>query len=104
MSLLSMVKAVALKVGVTVPTVAYSSTDQNIQQIIGFVNEAQAEATHRHPWQALTKESTFATVATESQGAIQTLAGADFAWILNETMWDRSTKRPIRISSRSSAL
>jgi hypothetical protein len=93
--LLSIVKAVAVKVGITVPTVAFSSIDQNIQQIIAFANEAGQELAHRYSWQALTKEATFTTVATESQGVIQTLTGPDFVSILNETMWDRETRRPV---------
>src|SRR5579859_35975 len=95
MALLDIVQSVALKVGVTIPTAAFSSTDQNIQQIIGFANEAGQELAHRYTWQALTYEANFTTVATESQGSITTLAGPDFVAILNETMWDRSTKRPI---------
>lgn len=31
----------------------------------------------------------------ENQGSIQTLTGPDFAWVLNETMWDRTTQRPV---------
>jgi hypothetical protein len=95
MPLLDIVKTVALKVGVTVPIVAVASNDQNIQQIIGFVNEAGQELAARYDWQALTKEATFTTVATESQGTIQAKTGPDFGWVLNETMWDRSTKRPV---------
>lgn len=95
MSLLSIVKAVALKVGVTVPTVAVSSGDQNIQQIIGFVNEAGQELAHRYAFQALVKEGTFTTVAVESQGVLQTVTGPDYVMVLNETMWDRTTRRPV---------
>jgi hypothetical protein len=95
MALLDIVKSVALKVGVTVPTVAVTSIDQNIQQIIGFVNEDGQELAARYSWQELTKEATFTTVATESQGTIQAKTGADFAFVLNETMWDRSTRRPV---------
>lgn len=93
--LLDIVKAVALKVGVTVPIAAAASADQNIQQIIGFANEAGQETAARFGWQELTKEATFTTVASESQGTIQAKTGADFGWVLNETMWDRSTKRPV---------
>lgn len=95
MALLDIVKSVALKVGVTVPTAAVGSNDQNIQQIIGFVNEDGQELAARYSWQELTKEATFNTVAAESQGLITALAGADFAFVLNETMWDRATRRPV---------
>lgn len=95
MALLDIVRAVALKVGVTVPTAAVASVDQNIQQIIGFVNEDGQELASRYDWQELTNEATFTTVATESQGSITALTGPDFAFVQNETMWDRSTKRPV---------
>jgi hypothetical protein len=31
----------------------------------------------------------------QNQGAIQSITGPDFAFILNETMWDRTTRRPV---------
>lgn len=34
-------------------------------------------------------------VALENQGTIQGLTGPDFAFVLNETMWDRTTRRPV---------
>lgn len=46
-------------------------------------------------WQRLQNESTFVTVATEAQGVITTLAGADFRYILNDIMWDRTQLRPV---------
>jgi hypothetical protein len=95
MSLLSIVQSVAIKVGLAKPSVAQASIDTNVQQIIGFVNEAGQELTHRYTWQALTKEATFATVAVESQGSIQALTGPDYVMVLNETMWDRTTRRPV---------
>lgn len=189
MSLLSVVQAVATKVGITKPTAAVASIDTNIQQLIAFANEAGQELAARYPWQELTKEASFscpgvqgglgvtaltsggtgyagglsnvynfvpltggtgsgatATVAItngivtnvtltpvtvgggysvgdvlsaaasglggsgsglaitvkstvlapqESQGSILTLTGADFAFVANETMWDRTTRRPV---------
>jgi hypothetical protein len=95
MALLDLVQSVAIKVGLTAPAAAITSPDQNIQQIVYFANESGQELAHRFPWQALTKEATFVTVATESQGALATLTGPDFVSIVNETMWDRSTKRPV---------
>lgn len=95
MPLLSVVKDVALRVGVTVPTVAIGSSDANILQIIGFVNEAGQELAARYSWQEITKEATFTTVATEVQGTLATVCGADFSFVLNETMWDRTQRRPV---------
>lgn len=36
-----------------------------------------------------------AIVPTQTQGVMTTLTGADFAWVLNDTMRDRSTRRPV---------
>lgn len=95
MGLLSIVQAVAIKVGISKPAVAASSIDTNVQQIIAFANEAGQELAARYDWQELTKEVTFNTVAVESQGILQTITGPDFGWVLNETMWDRTTRRPV---------
>jgi hypothetical protein len=96
MSLLSIVQTVAQRVGITVPTVAIASTDSNIQQVISFVNEDGSELAARYGWQEITNEANFATVASgNSQGSIQALAGPDFNYVLNETMWDRTTRRPV---------
>jgi hypothetical protein len=63
--------------------------------LIVFANEAGQELAARYGWQELTKEATFTTVAVESQGVLSALTGPDFAFVLNETMWDRTTRRPV---------
>jgi len=189
MSLLSVVQTVALKVGLAQPTVALTSTDSNILQMVGYANEAGQEISARYGWESLTKESNFscpgvtggitatqtlvggtgyasgstatygnvpltggagsgalatievingvvstctinpngqgqgyaagnvltasnanlglsgsgfsitvetvAIVGTQTQGVMTTLAGPDFSWVLNDTMWDRTTRRPV---------
>lgn len=189
MSLLSIVQSAVVRCGITnqAPTVAASSTDINILQLVQLINEEGQEQAARYTWQELCKESTFtsagvpggilttgslvagsgyasgqtatfnvvpltggsgsgaqATIAisngavssiavtfpgqnylvndvlsasaanlgntgsgfsitvtkvgfvgTQNQGAITTLAGADFGFVVNETMWDRATRRPI---------
>lgn len=41
------------------------------------------------------KVATIGIVGQTNQGTIQTLAGSSFAFIVNETFWDRSTRRPV---------
>jgi hypothetical protein len=41
------------------------------------------------------KVATTAIVPTQNQGLISALTGPDFAFVLNETMWDRTTRRPV---------
>lgn len=39
--------------------------------------------------------ATVGFVGQQAQGSILTLAGPDFGWIVPETMWDRTTRRPV---------
>lgn len=76
MSLLTMVQSVALKVLGTLPAQivsAVGSSDPNVQQIIGLLNEDGQELASRHTWQALRNEATYSTPGV--QGAIGALTG-----------------------------
>ena len=83
------------RIGITPPTAVVSSSDPQIVQLLAIANEEGQDLSSRYPWQALQNESTFASVATESQGAMTTLAGAGFRYILNDIMWNRDLIRPI---------
>lgn len=95
MSLLTIVQSLTTKVLSSKPTVAAASADPKILQAIEYINEAGQELGSRYPWQALTSESTFVTVAAEVQGTIQALAGTGFSFIINESMWNRTQRRPL---------
>lgn len=95
MSLLSLVQSVCVRVGLPRPNAAYTSSDPQVLQIVELASEEGQELAARHPWQALQREASFTTVATEAQGAITTIAGASFKYILNETIWNRSQRRPV---------
>lgn len=95
MSLLTIVQKAITRIGLTKPTAVVSNTDQQIIQILALANEEGDELSARYRWQNLTKEATFTTVATESQGAITTIAGTDFRYILNDTIWNRDLRRPV---------
>lgn len=95
MSLLTMTQQVCRRLGIPAPVSVSSSSDPQIIQLMAIANEEGQDLSSRYPWQALQNESTFVTVATESQGAITSLAGTDFRYILNNIMWDRSLLMPI---------
>lgn len=95
MSLLSIAQSLMLKVLSSKPPVAALSADPKVLQAVEYINEAGQELAARATWQALTTESTFNTVATQSQGVITALAGPDFAFIVNNTVWDRTRRRPV---------
>jgi len=79
----------------TKPTAAAASADPKILQAVEYVNEAGQELCARHSWQVMTREATFLSVAAEVQGTIQSIAGTDFNFIINETMWNRTQRRPL---------
>lgn len=60
-----------------------------------YVNEAGQELAARATWQALKNEAVFTTVPAMVQGTIQALAGPGYAFMVNNTMWNRSQRRPI---------
>lgn len=90
-----MTTQVCRRIGLAVPSSVSSSSDPAIVQLMALANEEGQDLSARYPWQALINESSFTTVAVEAQGAMTTLAGTDFRYILNDVMWDRTLKRPI---------
>lgn len=95
MTCLSVVQAACSEIGITKPTAVVTNTDPQIIQLLALSNREGRTLIKRGRWQNVAQEATFNTVATESQGAITTLAGADFNYILNDTIWNRDLKRPV---------
>jgi hypothetical protein len=95
MSLLTLVQDACRRVSLARPNAVMSATDEQTQQLLGLANEEGQELAARYPWQALTNQAQFFTVGTEVQGTIQALTGPGFNWILNETIWNRTQRRPI---------
>lgn len=93
MSLLTIIQSASKRVGLNAPTSAIGLTDANVIRMIELSNEDGKELADRHDWQAMTKEATHTTVATESQGLITAIAGTDFSHICNGTEWNRSQNR-----------
>jgi hypothetical protein len=93
MTILSMIQNACKRVNLTSPNTAIGNTDESIVRLVALANEEGQELAQEYSWQRLITESTFQTVATESQGAITTLAGASFGWIKNETLFNRTQKR-----------
>ena len=94
-TLLQMVQEATNLLVIPTPNTVTGSSDPQILQLWKIANEEGRKHSARYPWQALTNEATFTTVATESQGAITTLAGAGYRSIVNDTIWNRSLKRPV---------
>jgi hypothetical protein len=94
MTCLSVVQEVCDLVGVNRPNVVVSSSDQQVRQILGLVNREGRALAARHDWEVLKAEATFTTVATESQGDVETLSPG-YKFIINGTLFNRTQQRPV---------
>lgn len=97
-TILDIIKEACRRIGISVPASAVSSTDLQVQQLVALLNEEGQELAARYPWQRLTKEATFTTVSTQSQGDLDggiLPCAANLAYIVNDTIWNRTTRLPI---------
>lgn len=97
MNLLAICQAVADLVGIPRPSAVVGSTEADARQLLQLANEEGRHLSDRYPWQALIREASFTTAATESQGTLTTIIGASetFSYILNDTIWNRTRSLPI---------
>ena len=94
MTMLSMIQQVCAEIGLPQPNAVATSTDSQLLQMMALLNREGKELAKRIAWQALRKETSFTTVATESQGSINTIAPG-LNYIVNNTIWNRDLKRPV---------
>lgn len=89
MSLLTIIQQVSLQIGLPSPDTVQTSPDLQSQQMVAMVNLEGEALARRYEWEALNQEASFTTVATELQGAIDTIAPG-FQFIINDTIWNRT--------------
>ena len=93
--MLTTVQYFCRRTGLPEPTTVYGTTDPQILQILALLEEEGNDLSLRGSWQGITFEASHTTVATESQGAMSTIATNGFRYIKNNTIWDRTNKLPI---------
>lgn len=94
MTCLSIIQNAAASLALPIPAAIWSSTDAQIIQLRTLLNEEGSALSKwpDHTWNKLVKETNFVTVALNLQtGAIP----ADFNYILDQTLWNRTMNRPI---------
>lgn len=96
-SLLTIVQRLCQRTGLSVPTAVYGSSDPQIQQIMGLLEEEGNDLSSRGGggWESLTREATHTTLAADDQGAIATIADDGFRYIKAQTFWDRTNDLPV---------
>ena len=99
MALLSMIQTVCRRVGIAVPTTVVGNADNQILQLLAIADEEGEDLGSQlaSGWVSQTREATFTMVATASQGEMNgtVVANGDFRYIINETLWNRTTSLPI---------
>lgn len=97
MSLLTIAQRFCRRTNLDVPSTVLGSTDPQIKQIGALLEEEGNNLAGRGDWQELTNEAIHTTVATESQGNINTIASNGFSYVKNGTIWDRDLRLPVYI-------
>lgn len=94
-SLLDIIQGVCRKLGLNQPASVIGSNDRNITQLQEIANEEGQELADSYEWQILNFEVQFFAVATESQGNLNDIVDGNLGWIINDTIWNRTTNRPL---------
>lgn len=92
MTALQIVQNATARLGLTVPSAVFSSTDEQVILLRYLMNQEGKELATRGDWSKITKEHTFTTVA---QAAQTSSVPSDFGHIIMGTVWNRNTDRPL---------
>ena len=79
------------ELGLEAPTAALANGDNTVQQFVALLNSAGQEMVLGYPWEQLTKEWVFTTVADKDEYALP----ADWSYFLDQTQWDRTNHWPL---------
>lgn len=95
MSLLTVVQYFCRRTNLAVPTTVIGSTEEQISQIQGLLEEEGNDLQSRAQWQSLIYEFSLTTTATTSQGTMDTICPNGFRNIINNTLWSRTRRLPV---------
>lgn len=96
MTALGIIRSTMGRMSLTQPTVAFTSTDLQVLQLLELLKEAAEDLFNYGDdggWQALQREQTFITVAQEIQ--TNTPIPADFGRFINGSFYDRTSQRQL---------
>lgn len=95
MTALSLIQKHCQLNALTVPTSVIGSADTTIVQLLAVLQEQLDELATQSQYNTTTIEATFTAIAAEDQGSIFTLAPSGYQWMITETFFDRTLKRPL---------
>ncbi len=91
MSLLFIIQDATRRLGLPMPTAAYTSSDPQLIQLCQLAQQESNELIKRHDWERLTKEHTFTSSATPEQGGMV----SDYSRMVPETFYNITQRRPV---------
>jgi hypothetical protein len=96
MTLLEIVQEFCDRTGLDKPNIVAASSDQQVRQIKALANEIIEDiVTRGNSWPLLQKQALFTSVATTIQGPMSTIAPYGYKYILPETLYNRTERRPV---------
>lgn len=95
-TLLDIIRRFMERTGLPKPAFSIGSTDVQVTQVLGLLEEATEEIVMRNArgWQILNRQAIFQTKAQEVQGSLSELAPG-FRAVINDTLFNRTTRLPI---------
>lgn len=96
-TLLQICQRFAKRTGLPVPSAVAASTEPQVMQIAGLMDELLENLESRNALQQLTREATFTGVADPDQGSIHTIADTGFVRIIPNTFFNRTTHLRVRM-------
>lgn len=89
MSLLTLCRSAADRIGIPQPPSLVGTSDQQSRLILSYATQEGIELSRRHPWQVLVKEHTFQTV----DGTVAYSLPSDFDRVIEGSIWNRTQSR-----------
>lgn len=91
MTLLELIQEFCRRSALSVPDVVMTASEDLHLQLAGILNMWLDDVVNRYDWAELETEATWTSVASEDQGALETLAPG-FVKILSDTIYDRTAR------------
>lgn len=95
MSVLTIIQQHCRLNALSIPTSVVASTNTQIQQLFGILQECVDDMVQESKYNVTTQEAVFTAIAGEDQGAFTTLAPNGYFQANFETFYDRTLKRPL---------
>ena len=95
--MLSLIQNFCRRTNIPVPVSVLGSTDEQVLQALALLEEEGQDLVTRGDWQELINEASHTTLAAEDQGSVDTIASNGFAYIKDNTIWDRDLRLPVYV-------